>query len=199
MYDPIPLPQPNLDLDFPLMKAIQARRTRRKWRDEPISNQVMADILWAACGVTKSAKGKTKSKRTVPSACNAKEIRVYALTEKGAFLYVEESHSLHQVGSEDIRQHIGTQKMMKDAPLGLVYVADLNRMTSPILKKEEAKKFSTWVDTGFLSQNVYLYCAAVNLSTAVLALVNRDLLSRKLGLDDQKKIVLTQAIGHADQ
>ncbi len=197
MHNLIPLPQANLSLDFPLMKAIEQRRTKRKWLNQPISQQQVADILWVACGITKESKGKAKSKRTVPSSCNSKEIKVYTLTEQGAFLYDENHHALIPVCSEDIRQHVGTQKMMKNAALGLVYVADFNRMISPILKKEEAQKFSAWVDTGFLSQNVYLYCAATNLATAVLALINRDVLSNYLGLGDQEKIILTQVIGHA--
>ncbi len=128
----------------------------------------MSNLLWAACGITKEKYGKVKSKRTAPSACNAQEIRVYVLLENGVFLYDEEEHALVQTLSEDIREHIGSQKMMKAAPMGLVYVADLSRMKSPFLRSEEAKRFSAWVDTGFISQNVYLYCTAANLGTVVL-------------------------------
>lgn len=196
MTDYLPLPQPNLTLTFPLIKAIEQRRTIRKWSDQPIDDQDLANILWAACGITKEPKGKSKNKRTVPSACNSQEIKVYAVMKKGTFLYDENAHALLPVCSTDIRKDIGSQKMMQSAPLGLIYVADLSYMKSPILKKEEAKRFSAWVDTGFVSQNVYLYCAAANLATAVLALVKRDVLSRNLGLNDQQKIVLTQVIGH---
>ena len=51
--------------------------------------------------------------------------------EKGVFLYNEENHELIEIITNDIRAHIGTQKMMKSAPMGLVFVADLSRMTSP--------------------------------------------------------------------
>ncbi len=192
----IKLPAPQTDLDFPLMQAFAERRTLRRWKDEPISEQDLSNLLWSACGITKEQKGKTKCKRTAPSACNVQEIRVYTLLEKGVFLYNEAAHELVQIIPDDIREHVGTQKMMKSAPLGLVYVADLSRMNSPFLKSDEAKKFSAWVDTGFVSENVYLYCASANMATAVLSLVKRDNLEQLMQLQEHEKVVLTQVVGY---
>jgi SagB-type dehydrogenase family enzyme len=196
MENIIKLPEPQKDLKFPLMKALENRRTIRKWKDAPISEQEISNLLWAACGITKDKYGNVKSKRTAPSACNSQEIRVYAIMKQGVFLYNEENHELIETISKDIRDNIGTQKMMKSAPMGLVFVADLSRMKSPFLKSMEAKRFSAWVDTGYISQNVYLYCAASNLGTAVLSLVNRDRLHKLMGLKENEKIVLTQVVGH---
>ena len=122
---------------------------------------------------------------------------MYVLLKDGVFLYNEGNHELIGITTEDIRQHTGTQKMMKSAPMGLVYVADLSRMKSPFLRSMEAKKFSAWVDTGYIIQNVYLYCAGSNLSTVVLSLVNRDKLHALMGLEEHEKIVLTQVVGNA--
>jgi len=191
----INLPAPQKDIDFPLMKALGNRRSVRKWKDSPIAEQELSNLLWAACGITKNKYGNVKSKRTAPSACNSQEIRVYVLMAKGVFLYSEENHELIEIISRDIREHIGTQKMMKSAPMGLVFVADLSRMTSPFLRNKEAQRLSAWVDTGYISQNVYLYCAASNLGTVVLSLVDRDKLHKLMQLQDHEKIVLTQVIG----
>jgi len=190
------LPEPQKELEFPLMKAIEKRRSIRKWKDSPVSEQKISNLLWAACGVTKEKYGKVKSKRTTPSACNSQEIRVYVLLKKGAFLYNEENHELIEITTDDIREHIGTQKMMKFAPMGLVFVADLSRMKSPFLKSKEAKRFSAWVDTGYISQNVYLYCAASDLGTVALSLVDRDKLHELMHLKEHEKIVLTQVVGN---
>ena len=113
----IKLPKPKKDLDFPLMKALEKRRSIRKWKDKPISEQEISNLLWAACGITKEKYGNVKCKRTAPSSCNAQEIRVYVLLEKGAFLYNEENHELVEIIADDIREHTGTQKMMKSAPV----------------------------------------------------------------------------------
>jgi SagB-type dehydrogenase family enzyme len=198
MENIIKLPEPQKDLEFPLMKALENRRSIRKWKDVPMSKQEISNLLWAACGITKSKYGNIKSKRTAPSACNSQEIRVYAIMKEGVFLYNEEDHELIEVIPGDIRDNIGTQKMMKSAPMGLVFVADLSRMKSPFLKSMEAKRFSAWVDTGYISQNVYLYCAASNLGTVVLALINRDKLHKLMGLNNNEKIVLTQVVGHLE-
>lgn len=195
MADFIKLPKPQTELEFPLMKALEKRRSIRKWKDSPISEQELSNLLWAACGVTKNKYGNVKSKRTAPSACNSQEIKVYVLLEKGVFLYNEENHELVKILNKDIREHTGTQKMMKSAPMGLVFIADLSRMNSPFLKSEEAKRFSAWVDTGYISQNIYLYCAASNLSTVVLSLVNRNKLHELMQLKEHEKIVLTQVVG----
>lgn len=195
MKHTIKLPEPQKELDFPLMKALEKRRSIRKWKDSPVPEQELSNLLWAACGITKNKYGNVKSKRTAPSACNSQEIRVYVLMERGVFLYNEENHELLEIISKDIREHIGTQKMMKVAPLGLVFVADLSRMTSPYLKNKEGQRFSAWVDTGYVSQNVYLYCAASNLGTVVLSLVDRDQLHKLMQLKEHEKIVLTQVIG----
>jgi len=195
MGDIIKLPEPQKDLDFPLMKALEKRRSIRKWSDTPLTEQQISNLLWAACGVTKEKYNKVKSKRTAPSACNSQEIRVYLLLPNGVFIYKEEDHELIRILNEDIREFVGTQKMMKSAPMGLVYVADLSRMTSPFVKSEEAKRFSAWVDTGYVSQNVYLYCAASNLGTVALALIDRKKLRTLMGLKEHEKIVITQVVG----
>jgi len=195
MKNTIELPFPQKDLVFPLMKALAQRKTIRKWKKTLLSEQEISNLLWAACGITKEKTNKSKSKRTAPSACNSQEIRVYTVMKKGVFVYDEENHQLIKKSSKDLRKDIGTQKMMKSAPMGLVFVADLSRMTSPFIKSAEAKRFSAWVDTGFISQNVYLYCAAANLGTVVLSLVDRDKLHRLIGLNEHEKIVLTQVVG----
>lgn len=191
------LPAPEKGLDYPLMKALEKRRSTRRWNDAPLTGQELSNLLWAACGITKDRFGNAKSKRTAPSACNAQEIRVYVLMEEGVFLYNEEDHELIETVRSDIRADVGTQKMMKSAPMGLVFVADLSRMTSPFLRSREAQRFSAWVDTGYISQNVYLYCAASGLGTVVLSLVDRDKLHRLMRLKEHEKIVLTQAVGHS--
>jgi len=71
------------------MKALEKRRTIRKWKDTPVSEQEISNLLWAACGITKSKYGNVKSKRTAPSACNSQEIRVYIIMKKDQLIKVK--------------------------------------------------------------------------------------------------------------
>jgi hypothetical protein len=113
----------------------------------------------------------------------------------GLFLYDEKNHQLVKVFSYDIRVNIGTQKMMRSVPVGLIYVSDYSKMTSIFFKDDNRKWFNSAADTGFISQNVYLYCAATNLSTVVIGLIDRDKLHKIMGLSENEKVIYTQAIG----
>jgi SagB-type dehydrogenase family enzyme len=195
MANTIKLPIPQKDLDFPLMKALEKRRSTRKWKDEPLSDQELSNLLWAACGVTKEETKRSKSKRTAPSACNSQEIRIYVAMKNGLFLYDEKDHQLVQILSKDIRENIGTQKMMRSAPVGLIYVSDYSKMTNFLFRDDEQRWFFSGTDVGFISQNVYLYCAAAKLNTVVLGLVNRDKLHEFMRLKEREKVVYTQVVG----
>jgi SagB-type dehydrogenase family enzyme len=193
----IKLPAPRKNLEFPLMRALEIRRTKRKWKDSLLSDQEISDLLWAACGITHPESKISKTRRTAPSACNSQEIKIYIVLEKGVFLYDECKHQLLEVIPDDIRNDIGTQKMMRSAPVGLIYVSDYSKLKSFIFRDENRKLITSAADTGFISQNVYLYCAAANLNTAILSLVDRDKLHFKIGLKECEKITYTQVVGIA--
>ena len=46
MANTIKLPILQKDLDFPLMKALDERQTKRKWRDEPLSEQELSNFMF---------------------------------------------------------------------------------------------------------------------------------------------------------
>ena len=65
MTDNHPLPTPQKELPFPLMKALELRRSTRKWKDGLLSEQEISNLLWAACGITKEASKTAKSKSII--------------------------------------------------------------------------------------------------------------------------------------
>lgn len=58
MKNDLVLPAPQTDSPFTLMQALETRRTTRKWSGEPVSEQDLSNLLWAACGITKEKKRK---------------------------------------------------------------------------------------------------------------------------------------------
>ena len=58
------------------------------------------------------------------------------------------------------------------------------------------KDFYAAVDTGFISQNVYLYCASEDLSTVVLGMVDKPALSAAITLRADQRVILTQPVGY---
>jgi nitroreductase len=51
-------------------------------------------------------------------------------------------------------------------------------------------------DTGFIAQNVYLFCASEGLAVVVRGSIDRDVLAKAMQLRDNQKIVLSQTVGY---
>ena len=149
----IQLLKPQTDSGRPLMHVLKDRSSSRSFGKEKLSIQVLSNLLWAAFGVNRTDTGK----RTAPSAMNRQEIDIYVAMTDGLYLYNAKAHSLIPILSEDIRAMTGTQDYVKDAPVNLIYVADYSKMGSAT---KEDKDFYSAADTGFIGENVYLYCAS---------------------------------------
>jgi nitroreductase len=54
-------------------------------------------------------------------------------------------------------------------------------------------------DTGFISQNVYLYCASEGLATVVRAGIDRDTLAKELKLRPEQRIILAPSVGYPNK
>ena len=186
----ITLPAPRMEGGKPLMQALKARRSSRDFSEQKLTEQVMADLLWAAAGINRPDSGK----RTAPSARDWQEVEVYAVTENGAYLYDAKANTLRAVVPGDLRKLTGAQEFVAVAPLDLVYVADVTKMKD---SKPEDQMLYMGADSGFMSQNVYLFCASEGLATVVRGSVERAALAKALKLPEHKRIVLAQTVGYS--
>ena len=181
------LPKPRMTGGKPLMEALKLRCSTRRYSAKPLSDQMLSDLLWAAFGIN-----RPNGKRTAPSAVNWQEIDIYVADKDGGRLFQPKDHSLKRVVSRDIRAEIGRQGFVKTAPVILVFVADFTKMRRA---SEENKVYYSATDTGFISQNVYLFAASEDLGTVVIGLVNRKPLRKTLGLRPTQRIILAQPVG----
>lgn len=184
----VKLPPPDTSGGMPLMQALRERHSTRSFSDKPINPQVMANLLWAAFGVN-----RPDGRRTAPSAMNWQEIDVYISTNGGLFLYDATTKSLKVISQEDIRDKTGTQSFVKNAPVNLIYVADMSRV-----KQVEGENRILWIgaDCGFIAQNVYLYCASAGLACVVRGSIDKSPLAKAMNLRPDQKIILSQTIGY---
>ncbi len=185
----IKLPAPQVDGGRPLMQALKERQSLREFGTEKLPLQVLSNLLWAADGVNRP----DVKKRTAPSAVNWQNIDIYVALAEGLYLYDPLEHSLKPILGEDIRALTGRQDFVKDVPLNLVYVADFAKITRGT---EEDKNFYSAAHTGFISQNVYLYCASEGLATVVRGMVDREALAKALKLRPDQKVMLAQSVGY---
>jgi len=186
---PVKLLKPQVEKGKPLMQVLTDRSSSRSFSTEKLSVQELSNLLWAAFGVNRTDMGK----RTAPSALNWQEIDIYVATADGLFLYDAKKHMLNPILSQDVRALTGRQDFVKDAPVNLVYVADFSRMGKAA--KDDKELYSA-TDTGFISQNVYLYCASEGLATVVRGSIDRQALAKVMKLRSDQKIILAQSVGY---
>ena len=181
------LPPPQKAGGLPLMEALARRSTARGFEPKPLSPQQLSNLLWAAWGVN-----RPDGKRTAPSSRDRKELDVYLLLPAGAYRFDAVAQALVPLVAEDLRAVGTTQAFVKDAALTLAYVADLARMSEAT---EAEKAVTAAFDTGFVSQNVYLWCASEGLATGVRSWIDRAVLAERLGLAAGQRITAVQSVG----
>lgn len=184
---PIVLPPARTHGGKPLMEALRNRHTAREFRANKLTPQILGDLLWAAFGVNRVQTGQ----RTAPSAMNSQEVDIYVALEEGLFRYEAKPHQLSPVLALDVRARAGGQDSFKEAPVTLIYVADLGRLSKA---KPELRPFYADFDAGCICQNVYLFCASEGLATVVHDL-ERAPLAAAMNLSTNQQILFVQAVG----
>ena len=186
---PIKLLKPQIDGGRPLMHVLNERKSTRQFSAEELSLQTLSNLLWAAFGINRPDSGK----RTAPSAVNWQDIDIYVAMAKGLYVYDAKKHVLNPVLAEDIRAVTGSQAFVGKVPVNLVYVSDFSKIKRAA---DEQKEFYSAAHTGFISQNVYLYCASEGLATVVRGLVNKNALAEAMHLRPDQKVRFSQSVGY---
>jgi len=188
----ISLPAPDKMGGKPLMQALNERQSTRTFTKDNLTRQQLSDLLWAGWGINRA----DQKKRTAPSSRNVQEIDVYVALPEGLFLYVAETNLLKNISNKDLRKLCGSQDFVADAALNIVYVADMSKLG----KKEgdeikDSDLLSSYANTAFIAQNVYLYCASANLGCVIRGMVPKEQLAPEMGLRTNQRIILSQTVG----
>ncbi|MBP7460293.1 MAG: SagB/ThcOx family dehydrogenase [Candidatus Delongbacteria bacterium] len=182
----IVLPSPLIQGGKPLMEALRDRQSLRSFSEKKLPLPLVSNLLWAAFGINRPETGR----RTAPSAVNWQETDLYVAMKDGLYLYDALGHRLIFKQQGDLRAACGIQDFVKTAPLVLVFVADYSKMEG------DKKDFYSATDVGYISQNVYLFCASENLATVVLGMVDKPALAAKIGLNPDQRVILSQPVGY---
>lgn len=184
----LPLPPAQTSGGLPLMLALQRRQSQREFDPAPLPLQTLSDLLWATAGVNRPELGG----RTAPSAMNAQEVDLYVALPGGLYRYHAGKHTLHMVSPTDVRRVTGYQDFVDRAPLDLVYVAHHERLK---LVPADQRASYAWLAAGAMSQNAYLYCASVGLSTVIRAWIDRRALGQAMALSADEHVLVAQTVG----
>jgi len=191
--EPIKLSPPDYKSGLTVLEALKNRKSDREYGSGELSRQQLSELLWAAGGVNRDLGGGQVG-LTAPSSHGDQPMIIYAFTKDGIYKYDPSSHQLDFLLSGDYRTSAGVQSYVADAPLNLLYVADMSKVTGDT---EAYKLRAVHMDAGHISQNVYLYAASAGLNTITRTSIDREELKELLNLSDNYEVLLGQTVGLA--
>jgi SagB-type dehydrogenase family enzyme len=163
------------------MQALSERKSAREFQEKELPDEVLSNLLWAANGFNR------EDKRTAPTANNRQELELYLVMKSGIYFYNAREHRLALVKKGDYRKSAGTQTYVANAPVNILFVSDSG--------KASGKNYA-YTDCGFVSQNIYLFCASEGLATVVRGSYDKKVLEELLQLPANQEVLLTQTVGY---
>lgn len=186
----------------PFMEALAVKASATQWSPKDLSLQDLSDLLWAANGLNRPGENKT----TASSAMNAHDVDVYVFMSTGVFLYDYRNHELVPVASGDLRSAVPMQRSPRpgtaapaspaapEAAIQIVLISDAARFRAG---SDEQRYEWGAIDTGIISQNISLFCAATGLKTRPRASMNKERIKEILHLRPTQRIFLEHPVGYA--
>ena len=201
----IKLPLPRLEGKISVEEALARRRSRRAFKDYPLTLEQVSQLLWSAQGITsKGGIGRT-SKRTAPSAGAVYPLDIYLVVGKdkvedlkvGVYHYNPLQHSLTIILEEDRRREISQacldKNQIENAPVCLIITAEFSRLTDRL--GEDDINF-VYMEAGHVAQNIYLQVESLGLGTVSMGGIREKDISQALNLPEQHIPLYVMPVGH---
>ena len=185
---PIRLPEPSLKGSLSVEEAIAGRRSVRSLSAAPLTQLELAQILWAAQGIT----DKGWALRAIPSAGATYPLEVFVVCghsgvagiDEGVYRYHVAQHSLtlHRKGEVrwDLARAALSQEFICEAPVNIVICASFKRTTGGYGSRGERY---VHIEVGHAGQNIYLQAAALGLATVAVGAFRDETVREILQLD----------------
>ena len=184
----IRLREPSVEGGAPLWDAIRKRCSVRRFRDDPLQEAELSQLLWAAQGITRVSRGV--GFRTAPSAGALYPVETYLVIrdvegiEPGVYHYGIEKHELDQLQTGDFQMEIARaaldQEIAAWANVVFVWTAVFGR--SKWKYKQRAYRY-VYLDAGHIAQNVALAAVALGLGSCQIAALYDGEANALLGVD----------------
>ncbi|MEZ0248525.1 MAG: SagB/ThcOx family dehydrogenase [Thermoproteus sp.] len=195
------LPMPKLKGAMSVEEALSRRRSVRSYLDSPLTAEELAQILWAAYGVSEVRWGL----RTAPSAGAIYPLSVYVAVGEGGvsgltagvYKYLPDRHSLLLVKPGDVRRELFEAALRQDwvlrAPVSLVVSAAYEKTER--VYGERGRVRYVHMDLGHLGQNVYLQATALGLGTVAVGAFDDNAVKNAVGLPEGETPLYIMPIG----
>jgi SagB-type dehydrogenase family enzyme len=193
----ITLPEPKYDGRLSVEEALLKRRSIREYTGDPLTLNELAQLLWAAQGIT-DARGY----RTAPSAGATYPLEIYAAAAgitgiaPGIYRYEPESNRLLKIAGGDKRADLTAaaidQQFVAQAPVSIIITAIYERTTGYY-----GQRGVRYVDmeAGHAAQNVYLQAAALGLGTVAIGAFDDSRMTGLLALPNNETPLYIMPVG----
>jgi len=196
----IPLPSPRTVSETSVEEALAQRRSVRVYSEANLSLLDVAQLLWAAQGITAPGGG-----RTAPSAGALYPLELYLAVgavdglDTGVYRYWPEKHELAKVKTGDARAALAAaalnQDCVEDAAIDLVFAGVYERTTG---RYGDRGIQYVHLEAGHAAQNVYLQAEALELGTVVIGAFDESEVARVLGLEEQSTPLYLMPVGRKE-
>ncbi len=193
----VPLPGPRRDGEVAVEAALEQRRSVREYADGPLALAEVAQVLWAAQGVTDPG-----GHRTAPSAGALYPLEVYLVAGQvtdlpaGVYRYRPGGHDLLRVATGDVRPALSAaalgQDWLADAPAIVAITGVFARTARKYGPRAERYVYQ---EAGHTGQNVALQAVADGLASVVVGAFRDAQVQQVLSLPDDHEPLALMPLG----
>jgi SagB-type dehydrogenase family enzyme len=193
----IDLPEPLQTGTVSVEEALAHRRSIRFYAERPLTRSEIAQLLWAAQGITGIG-----GKRTAPSAGALYPLEIYCVIgevegiSSGVYQYLPSSHQLQLILAGDVRGALYeaalNQSPVREAPVSLLITGIYQRTTA---KYGERGERYVHLEAGHAAQNVYLQAESLNLGTVAIGAFEDERIKEILALEEGEMPLYIMPVG----
>jgi len=187
-----PLPEPEKKGRVSLEESLAKRRSIRRFRDKALTRRQIAQLCWAAQGISDRRRGF----RTCPSAGALYPLELYVVTAEGVERYVPKAHAMekHLKGDRRRRLQAGAlnQKYVGQAPATFVITGVVSRTSR---KYGPRSLRYVLIEAGHAGQNLLLQATAMGLGAVPIgAFIEMDV-KKTLSLPADQELLYLIPVG----
>lgn len=177
--------------------AIADRRSRRAFKQGPLTLKELSFLLWATQGIRKIA-GPGTAFRVVPSAGCRHALETYlcvfnvAELEEGIYRYLPVEHQLMLISqpanlSSMVSRAALDQGFVGRSAVTFIWTVMPYRME---WRYDMAAHKVIAIDAGHVCQNLYTACEAIHAATCAVGAYDQELMDKLLGVDGDDEFVI---------
>jgi SagB-type dehydrogenase family enzyme len=195
----IELPQHKSKGTLSIEEAIERRRSRRDYGDDPVLLSDISQLCWAAQGITEANGGL----RAAPSAGALYPLEIFVVVgnsnlDAGVYHYSPRGHMLERVKKGDHRKQLREaslgQEWVESGSLDFVIAAVYDR--TMVKYGERGRDRYVPMEAGHAAENIYLQAESLGLGAVTIGAFNDDQVRQVISAPSQYTPLYVMPVGH---